>query len=236
MTGPGSTTANSRGVYLDTPVTDAYCFVQGNTIIGFQRAYSAYAGSALAVNKLFAVANNIANDTTSSSRDWTFEGSATKGTEVCVVWSPSNIGLRDNNIDSASNARLLYGTGSPEGGSIAGIGSIYFRTDGGANTTLYIKESGTGNTGWVTLGSWLSGSATFDPANLVDGAGETTTVTVTGAALGDFAEASFSNNINGITLTAWVSAADTVSVRFQNESGGTLDLASGTLRARVRKA
>jgi len=33
-----------------------------------------------------------------------------------------------------------------------------------------------------------------------------------------------------------VSAANTVSVRFQNESGGTLDLGSGTLLARVRKA
>jgi hypothetical protein len=38
-----------------------------------------------------------------------------------------------------------------------------------------------------------------------------------------------------MTLTAWVSAANTVSVRFQNESGGALDLASGTLRVRVEK-
>ena len=31
----------------------------------------------------------------------------------------------------------------------AGIGSIYSRTDGGANTSLYVKESGSGNTGWA---------------------------------------------------------------------------------------
>lgn len=79
----------------------------------------------------------------------------------------------------------------------------------------------------------LAGSATFDPPNLADGAGTTTTVTVTGAALGDFAKASFSLDLQGITVTAWVSSANTVSVRFQNESGGALDLASGTLRARV---
>lgn len=79
----------------------------------------------------------------------------------------------------------------------------------------------------------LVGSATYDPGNLLDGAGATTTVTVTGAALGDFAEASFSLDLQGITLTAWVSATNTVSVRFQNETGGALDLASGTLRARV---
>lgn len=81
-----------------------------------------------------------------------------------------------------------------------------------------------------------TGSATYDPASLVDGAGATTTVSLTGVALGDFVEASFSNDLQGVTLTAWVSAANTVSVRFQNETGGTLDLASGTLRARVRKA
>lgn len=41
------------------------------------------------------------------------------------------------------------GTGSPEGSVTAAIGSLYTRTDGGASTTLYVKESGTGNTGWV---------------------------------------------------------------------------------------
>jgi len=29
------------------------------------------------------------------------------------------------------------------------VGSIFTRTNGGANTTLYVKESGAGNTGWV---------------------------------------------------------------------------------------
>jgi len=40
-------------------------------------------------------------------------------------------------------------TGSPEGVKSAPVGSMYLRSDGGAGTTLYIKESGTGNTGWV---------------------------------------------------------------------------------------
>lgn len=41
------------------------------------------------------------------------------------------------------------GSGSPEGSITAAIGSLWTRTDGGASTTLYVKESGTGNTGWV---------------------------------------------------------------------------------------
>jgi hypothetical protein len=92
-------------------------------------------------------------------------------------------------------------------------------------------------TDWATVGCMkLTGTATFDPASLADGAGATTTVTVTGAALGDAAVASFSLDTQGITITAWVSAANTVSVRFQNESGGTLDIASGTLKATVFKS
>lgn len=41
------------------------------------------------------------------------------------------------------------GTGSPEGVLTAPVGSTYSRTDGGAGTTFYVKESGVGNTGWV---------------------------------------------------------------------------------------
>ena len=40
-------------------------------------------------------------------------------------------------------------SGSPEGSVTASVGSLYSRKDGGAGTSLYVKESGTGNTGWV---------------------------------------------------------------------------------------
>lgn len=84
--------------------------------------------------------------------------------------------------------------------------------------------------------AFLAGSATYDAASLADGAGATTTVTVTGAALGDFVVGvSHGVDLAGITVTAYVSAANTVSVRFQNESGGAVDLASATLRAVVAK-
>jgi hypothetical protein len=44
---------------------------------------------------------------------------------------------------------IYFGTGSPEGVVTAPVGSLYIRTDGGSGTTLYVKESGAGNTGWV---------------------------------------------------------------------------------------
>ena len=41
------------------------------------------------------------------------------------------------------------GAGSPEGNITAPVGSLYLRTDGGAGTSLYVKQSGTGSTGWA---------------------------------------------------------------------------------------
>jgi|ERR1043165_2667153 hypothetical protein len=43
------------------------------------------------------------------------------------------------------------GTGDPETVVTAPVGSLYSRTDGGAGTTLYVKESGASNTGWVAM-------------------------------------------------------------------------------------
>jgi hypothetical protein len=59
----------------------------------------------------------------------------------------------------SSNAELAIlppAIGSPEGVVTAPIGTLYPRSDGGAASTLYVKESGTGNTGWVAAGAGAS--------------------------------------------------------------------------------
>lgn len=51
---------------------------------------------------------------------------------------------------SLGGADIIAGTGNPIGlAVVAPVGSIYLRLNGGANTTLYVKESGTDGTGWV---------------------------------------------------------------------------------------
>lgn len=42
-----------------------------------------------------------------------------------------------------------YGSSSPESVVTAGIGSIFRRSDGIRGSTLYVKQNGTGNTGWT---------------------------------------------------------------------------------------
>jgi hypothetical protein len=73
-----------------------------------------------------------------------------------------------------------------------------------------------------------STAATIDPGSLLDGAGETDTVAVTGVQLGDCVLVGPGVDLAGITVTGWVSSPGTVSVRVQNESGGTLNLAGST--------
>jgi len=63
-------------------------------------------------------------------------------------------------IQLLATARVLTGTGTPEGVVAGSVGDSFFRTDGGTGTTLYIKESGSAtNTGWRAM----PGTATVYP-------------------------------------------------------------------------
>jgi hypothetical protein len=103
------------------------------------------------------------------------------------------------------------------------------------NNDLRLNTDSIGTISGYLSGCVLTAAANYNPPSLNDGDGATTTMTVTGAALTDQVSVAFSLDLQGITMTSWVSAANTVSVRFQNETGGVLDLGSGTLYARVVK-
>ena len=86
---------------------------------------------------------------------------------------------------------------------------------------------------WDTIRP-LQATFTWNPGNLVDGAGETSAaVTVTGAALGDSVLVGAPYDLQGILCTGYVSAPNTVRVRLQNETGTPVDLASGDWKVRV---
>jgi hypothetical protein len=65
----------------------------------------------------------------------------------------------------------------------AGIGSIYRRTNGGTGTTIYRKESGTGNTGWVASANGGTGASEQTIANADTAWGSSNTVLRQSAAL-----------------------------------------------------
>jgi hypothetical protein len=52
-------------------------------------------------------------------------------------------------LELSGGPALLTGTGSPQGHVAANVGALFLRIDGGSSSTLYVKESGTGVTGWA---------------------------------------------------------------------------------------
>jgi len=57
--------------------------------------------------------------------------------------------LFDNMAGDGNTVRVYRGYGSPLNVVSASVGSIYQRLDGGAGTSVYVKESGTDGSGWV---------------------------------------------------------------------------------------
>lgn len=115
------------------------------------------------------------------------------------------------------------------------LGDVVFNYASGGNTGWRCVAAGTPGT-WRPFGfTFIDGSAASVPVTLADGASASRTITVAGAAVGDFVSIASSVTTQGVTVIAWISAADTVSVTLLNQTGGSISLASMDLYARVQK-
>lgn len=67
-----------------------------------------------------------------------------------VLWNVTRNNTTANYANNGGTAiSASFGTGTPEAVVNASVGSQFLRTDGGAGTTLYVKQTGSGNTGWA---------------------------------------------------------------------------------------
>jgi hypothetical protein len=100
-------------------------------------------------------------------------------------------------------------------------------------TNLFFSPSTTRH----TVNHGLTGSATLDFGSTNAQLSTDLTITVTGAADGDVVSLGVPNAaVNANTsYSVWVSAANTVTVRFNNYSSGTVNPASGTFKVFVTK-
>jgi hypothetical protein len=76
----------------------------------------------------------------------------------------------------------------------------------------------------------------WDPGSIAAGASAQINVPLQGARPGDFASAAFSLATSGIVMLAQVGATNIVTVTAWNRSSININLAAGTVRARVTKA
>ena len=159
----------------------------GNELIDNTANFSNLAGNYLVIlntsqSAILEVRKILSNTNTTITVD-TFSNS---GTYPYQVVNPVNLGsatvpfktfyVGDNirlGYGSSTGSQVQYikwGAGTPEGVVTANPGSLYLRNDGGAGTSMYIKETGTGNTGWATMGTtsgWTGGFREYN-GGLVD--------------------------------------------------------------------
>jgi len=103
--------------------------------------------------------------------------------------------------------------------------------------TFYLAgTSGTFRLPTVKASDPATGSKTYDWSSLSNAAQQATTVTALGARVGDeVIGISMSTALSGTRLWGEVTADDTVTVYQRNDTGGTVDVASGTLSVAVKR-
>jgi len=104
-----------------------------NAVVKFSNSSGALANSAVIID---------ASDNVSGIGTLGTSGKITAGADVEVATSVR--------IGGASGPLVLTGTGDPEGVVTAPVSSLFLRSDGGTDTALYVKETGTDtSSGWV---------------------------------------------------------------------------------------
>ncbi len=178
---------------------------------------------------------NAAAGTGVDSTELGFLDGATAGTQVAskAVIADANVNIGITKVTElhigATGAETQVTSTAAELNILDGVTSDAAELnllDGVTATTAEINKSC----------DYISGSDTWDPGSIADGDEEAKEVTATGAALGDFVLASFSLDVSDLVLNAQVTAADTVTCILANNTGGAIDLGSGTISVRVFKA
>lgn len=219
---------------------------------GVDTVYGAYTSVTFAASVGSQASNRVRVDVTYAGTTAIFSCLAQASVATTVkIGEFTNIGVRPFKLPAGQWVRLVWMfTGVTPGAQ----SFIIYPNDAVGATIKFCKVqqvSGT-NSPWlrgqinaVATGSYnplasdyIAGSVTYDPPSLAAGVAANTTVTVTGAAVGDTVLATHTSVETAATswvVTGYVSAANTVRVVILNGTGGTVDLGSGTLRVQVFK-
>lgn len=158
---PSGISGNAYGSYTQFAATSSYTSVASNI---YRPRISATGGTVTTLTSgsltspPYITAGTVTNVIGEQIQDM---AGATNNTNLAIGnsvasgdWSIYNSSTKPNLFNSSlqfgvNGATISSGSSSPEGAITAYPGSIYMCTSGGAGTSLYVKESGSGNTGWV---------------------------------------------------------------------------------------
>lgn len=240
----GASAANSFGITVsgyDATNRVQRAVVAGNIVSGFFNAVG-MVGGGVPSN---IVVSNI-DDVTVSGNSVSGAGSVISNAGIYALGTINRMSLVGNTLQGSMALGGIRLTGVTADVACIGWNSIKQTTSsveavlvsGSTISAFSLGDNATNSTTpWsqsastITFsGMRLEGSKTYDPPSVANGAQTTTTVTVPGAQVGDFALASFGGALSGMRLSAEITAADTATALFRNDSGGAVDLGSSTLR------
>jgi hypothetical protein len=205
-----------------------------NVFVGYQAGLNNTTGSnniAIGVNVYLPSATasgqlNIQNAIYGTSNTGT-EGTASTGNIGMYVQAPTARLHLPAGASTANKSPLKFESGTslatPENGAVEYDGTNYYVTSGGVR---------------YTVAKTLTGTVTHDFANTTPGSTNSVNITVTGAASGDVVILGLPSTAlsgAGVQYYAFVTAADTVTIYFSNNSGSDKDPASGTYKVSVQK-
>jgi len=129
----------------------------------------------------------------------------------------------------AGSSLAISGSGTV-GGSLTVTGGVTAAVTGNVVSNSVAIGGGTAIT------KVLTATAALDFGSIAAAGSEDKTITVAGAAVGDAVAFSLPAAIDaGLVFNAFVTAADTVTIRATNVTGGAIDAASATFRVVVIK-
>jgi len=110
-----------------------------------------YAG--IVVDNMVNTATDIADITSASGAVQRGPSMASRNVGICTSTGVGGITASDGNVALGLGCANWSANATPEAAITAAIGSMARRFSGGGNgLTLYVKESGAGNTGWINVG------------------------------------------------------------------------------------
>lgn len=123
--------------------------------IGYFAGNSGQGNSSIAIGNAAGQTNQHANSIILNATGSALNSDGTSRTYVAPVREVANNKTVQYNATTKevtyTDTLVTTGTGSPEGAITAPVGRLFLRTNGDAETTMYVKISGTGNTGWAPV-------------------------------------------------------------------------------------
>jgi hypothetical protein len=236
ITIPGNSKFGWSGASTINCTADGNIILANNAATGFTRLdFQGTSNSASAIG--WDAVNGLTLQSAAGTATWNDNSTANSGTVA-------------NRYSFGIAAPTLTSTGTSVTNTVASTVYIGGAPTDSTNTTSTTKYALNVNAGATNLGGSvkigggtaitkvLSATATLDFGSTAAGASTDLTITVTGAALGDVVSIGVpdGSTVANSSYSAWVSATDTVKVRFiDNALVGTADPASGTFRAQVNQ-